>query len=100
MYLLVYTCIYFYLLLRLYLLYLLITRRTTPRRIFREECSGEEHDAKKIPRPIYVEGEARTRLADTLSTFLMLNDERIAAEAEIVDFPEFEAIKLVNRTRS
>ena len=44
------TCIYFYLLLKVYLLYLLITRRTTPGRIFREECSGKEHDAKKFPR--------------------------------------------------
>ena len=58
-YLLVFTCIYCYLLLRVYLLYstgfTFITRRTTPRRTWREECSGEEHDAKIFPRPsIYI----------------------------------------------
>ena len=73
----------------LFILYLLITRRTTPRRIFREECSGEEHDAKNFFKTLGI-------FARLLKSQTFIHKSQSHDFYDFYDFYEFYARKFLN----
>ena len=66
----------------------------------RQRARLATHDTSLVVFPITInapDSESIATAAAAIEDFLMLEDEKIAALAERLDFPEFEAIEVVRR---